>query len=193
MKKRLHVIADTSGSMSEMGKAYLLTNLMRGVSQLLYVQHDLSQRTEYIFWSWGASLKQLGIPQETSSCIHTQGSACFEDLQRFFDQEIGQYGECYVLLLSDGHFPKKDIDAFQAWLSHQTKLNTQVVSVSADADAVKLAKLSTTKRVYAAEQLVVAINRLFLKSKASVTAPRKIAELASTLLAETMDSQEDWE
>ena len=59
MKKRLHVIADTSGSMSEMGKAYLLTNLMRGVSQLLYVQHDLSQRTEYIFWSWGASLKQL--------------------------------------------------------------------------------------------------------------------------------------
>lgn len=192
--KKLHLVADASGSMQEMGKAYLLVSLMRSADQLGLVSAERLPQVDLEFWSWGEVVSELSLSAEGWTAVPGAGRADLAVLQAFIEQELAQHGACYCLILSDGHFVGGELKSFEQWRKKQVNLYAEVVAIGADANLVKLAKLGTGKRVYQANHMLVAIRHLLFGGKGRAALPQSIAELLTkSATAAVQDSTaEDW-
>lgn len=149
MKRKIIIIVDRSGSISESGKSNIEMNAIRAV--WAWCMRNNAQ-TEIHSWSRTVKPALTGL-------VRCSGSADPVTLEQFCGKLPSGSS---VLLLSDGSFPK-DEDAREIGRAAE-KLHLFPVAVGADADRMNLRRISgwmeSDARVYEAAEVLDAVRRL---------------------------------
>ena len=91
------------------------------------------------------------------------------------------------------YFPNSNIVSFQNQLSTFSDLIIRTVAVGADADLLKLKKISTNNSVHLSENISSAIDSTIFGSDESLNAPVSTAQILQSTLAESQEPEEDWD
>jgi hypothetical protein len=166
LPKNLLVVVDCSSSMQDMAKSFVAANLVLYIQQRYLLPSDLYLNDPTIIkWSEGIGSESIQMELERG-WFSTQGSSRTGPLVAHID-EIRSAENCIdpsILLLSDGCWKDAEVEYLYQWV-RKSKLQLNIVSVGADANHLVLKKLATNSRVYAPEDVSLAMNFL---SEASV-------------------------
>lgn len=152
------VVADTSGSMAEHGKAMLTRNLIGYVREL----RRLSDRpwllgdVTVLLWNEQATVVELS-PDAELPLFDVGGRAQLPPMLAALDQGLAGDRQIRVLLLSDGHFSGADVAAFKAWQRGHPTVSVRTLAVGPDAAHAILEKLADPDGAFAAEEVHCAI------------------------------------
>ena len=195
MNKLIGIIVDTSGSMNEMGKIHLQRNLCRYAAQLRFIDQEKYSGSDIRFYKWAQDITQLTIQSDGDiPALKADGVSNLCVLSNFFSQQLNEYERARILILSDGNFPSsEDIKSFQKRLGTYTNLSIRTVAVGADADLLKLKKISTNSTVYLSENIASAIDSTIFGSDEPLIAPSSTAQILQSAPAETEEPEEDWD
>ncbi len=190
----LFIFVDVSGSMSEMGKIHLQRNLCRYAAQLRLIDQEKYSGLNIRFYQWAQSVSEVALQSDGDiPDLNTEGSSNLCVISEFLSQYQSDTGRLMVLILSDGNFPNSDIVSFQNKLGTFTDLIIRTVAVGADADLLKLKKISTNNTVYLSENIASAIDSTIFGSDEPLTAPASTAQILQSEPAETEEPEEDWD
>ena len=194
MNKLIDIIVDTSGSMNEMGKIHLQRNLCRYAAQLRLIDQEKYSGSEIRFYQWAQNVSEAALQSDGDiSALNAEGSSKLCVLSDFLSEHLKDTGRPMVLILSDGNFPNSDIVSFQSQLGTFTDLIIRTVAVGADADLLKLKKISTNNTVYLSENIASAIDSTIFGSDEPLIAPSSTAQILQSAPAETEEPEEDWD
>lgn len=194
MKVPLHIIVDVSGSMNEMGKIHLQRNLCRYAAQLRLIDKEKYSSSDIRFYQWTQNVSEVALQSDGDiPALNAEGSSSLCVLSDFLSQYLNNTGRLMVLILSDGNFPNSDIVSFQNQLGSFTDLIIRTVAVGADADLLKLKKISTNNTVYLSENIASAINSTIFGSDEPLTVPLATDQILQSAPAETEEPEEDWD
>jgi hypothetical protein len=194
MKLPLYIIVDVSGSMNEMGKIHLQRNLCRYAAQLRGVDQQKYASLDIRFYQWVQDISEITIQSDGDiPALNAEGSSNLCDLSDFFSQHLNDTGRSRILILSDGNFANSDIVSFQNQLSKFPDLIIRTVAVGADADLLKLKKLSTNNSVHLSENISSAIDSTIFGSDEPFAIPVSTAQILQSEPAETEEPEEDWD
>jgi hypothetical protein len=194
MKAALYIIVDVSGSMNEMGKIHLQRNLCRYAAQLRLIDQEKYSGSDIRFYQWAQDISEITIQSDGDiPALNAEGSSNLCVLSDFLSQHLNDTGRSMVLILSDGNFLNSDIVSFQNKLGTFTDLIIRTVAVGADADLLKLKKISTNNTVYLSENTASAIDSTIFGSDEPLTAPVSTARILQSAPAETEEPEEDWD
>ena len=191
MKTHLHIIVDVSGSMKEMGKIHLQRNLCRCAAQLRLIDQEKFSSADILFFQWAKNISRIAL--ETTGDIpvlNAAGSSNLCVLSNFLSQHMNDKGRSMFLILSDGNLPNSDIASFRKKLSKFTDLIIRTVAIGADANTLKLKKISTNNTVYFSENIASAIDNTIFGSDETLTAPVSMAQI---LQAAPTEPEDDWD
>ena len=191
MKRTLYIIVDVSGSMNEMGKKHLQRNLCRYAVQLKIIELGNYADFDIHFYQWGQSVSEF-VPQSDGDIplLVVEGSSSLISLSDFLSKNLNDSEDLRVLILSDGNFSSSDILSFKQRMSSLPNLIIRTVAVGADADLLKLKKISSNYCVHLPENIVAAIECTILGSDDRVTTPETAAQIR---ISEPAKSEEDWD
>ena len=194
MKAILNIVIDISGSMNEMGKIHLQRNLCRYVAQLQLIEPEKYANFNIHFYQWAQDVSQITVQSDGDiPAIYTEGTASLDVLVDFLFRNLSITQRALLLVISDGHFTKTDILNFQSQLSSLADLNIRTVAVGADADLLKLKKISSNNSVYLSENIASAIDSTIFGSDEPLMAPVSTAQILQSSPAETEELEEDWD
>jgi len=194
MKVPLYIIIDVSGSMNEMGKIHLQRNLCRYAAQLRLIDQEKYSGSDIRFYQWAQNISEVALQSDGDiPALNAEGSSKLCVLSDFLSQHLNDTGRLMVLILSDGNFPNSDIVSFQNQLGTFSDLIIRTVAVGADADLLKLKKISTNNSVYLSENIASAIDSTIFGSDEPLTAPVSTAQILESEPAETEEPEEDWD
>ncbi|MEQ6970777.1 hypothetical protein [Pectobacterium polaris] len=194
MKAPLYIIVDVSGSMNEMGKIHLQRNLCRYASQLQRIDQEKYLGDKIRFYQWAQNISEITLQRDGDiPVLKAAGSSSLSVLSDFLSQYLNANGRTTVLILSDGNFPNSDIVSFQNQLGTFSGLSIRTVAVGADADLLKLKKISTNCTVYLSENIASAIDSTIVGTDEPWAAPVSIDQILQSAQAETEESEEDWD
>ena len=194
MKVPLYIIVDVSGSMNEMGKIHLLRNLCRYAAQLRLIDQEKYSVADIRFYQWAQNVSEVALQSDGDiPALNAEGSSNLCVLSGFLSKYLKDTGRSMVLILSDGNFPNSDIVSFQNQLSTLTDLIIRTVAVGADADLLKLKKISTNNTVYLSENIASAIDGTIFGSDEPLAAPVSTAQIPQSEPAESEEPEEDWD
>lgn len=194
MKAPLYIIADVSGSMNEMGKIHLQRNLCRYAAQLRLIDQEEYSGSDIRFYQWAQNVSEVAMQCDGDvSALNAEGSSNLRVLSDFLSQHLNDTGRSMVLILSDGNFPNSDIVSFQNQLSTFPDLIIRTVAVGADADLLKLKKISTNNTVYLSENIASAIENTIFGFDEPLAAPASTAQILQSEPAESEEPEEDWD
>jgi len=194
MKTVIYIIVDVSGSMNEMGKTLLQRNLCRYASQLREIDQKKYANVDIRFYEWAQDIFEV-IHQENNDipALKAECSSNLNSLSSFLTKELYGIDKPSVLVLSDGYFERDDFEQFVEWKNNNAEVFIQTVAVGADADLLKLKKISTNNRVYLAENIALAIDSAIFDSDASYIAPDSTAQILQSDSAEAEEVEGDWD
>lgn len=188
----LFIFVDVSGSMNEMGKIHLQRNLCRYAAQLQLIDQDKYSGADIRFYQWAQNVSEVALQSDGNiPALNAEGSSNLCALSDFLSQHVNDTGRSMVLIMSDGNFSNSDIVSFQKQLGTFSNLIIRTVAVGADADLLKLKKISTNKTVYLSENIASAIDGTIFGSDEPLTAPASTAQILQTAPSETDESEED--
>ena len=191
MKTALYIIVDVSGSMNEMGKIHLQRNLCRYAAQLQFIDQEKYTDFEIRFYQWAQNVSEIDVQSDGDiPALDTEGSSSLSVLSDFLSQNLNDTERPMVLILSDGNFSNSDILSFQNLLSSFPDLIIRTVAVGADADLLKLKKISTNNSVHLSENIASAIDCTIFGNDERLTAPESTAQILHT---ETAEPEEAWD
>lgn len=194
MKKNLYIIVDVSGSMNEMGKIHLQRNLCRYAAQLRVIDQEKYTDLDIHFYQWAQDISETTIQSDGDiPAFNAQGSSNLCVLSDFLSQHLNDTERARILILSDGNFSNLDISSFQQQLSSLPDLITHTVAVGADANLLKLKKISTNNSVHLSENISSAIDSTIFGSDEPFAAPVSTAQILQSGSAETEEPEEDWD
>ncbi len=194
MKESLYIIVDVSGSMNEMGKIHLQRNLCRYAAQLQIIDREKHTDLDICFYQWSQNVSKVALQNDGDiPALNAEGSSNLLVLSDFLSQHLNDTERSMVLILSDGNFPSSDIVSFQNQLDGFTDLIIRTVAVGADADLLKLKKISTNNTVYLSENIASAIDSIIFGTDEPLTAPVSTALILQTTLAGSEEPEEDWD
>ena len=194
MKEALYIIVDVSGSMNEMGKIHLQRNLCRYAAQLRGIDQEKYADLDIRFYQWAQDVSEVTLQSDGDiPALNAEGSSNLCVLSDFLSQHLNDTGRARILILSDGNFLNSDIVSFQNQLDTLTDLIIRTVAVGADADLLKLKKISTNNTVYLSENIASAIDSTIFGSDEPLTAPASTAQILQSAQAETEEPEEDWD
>lgn len=194
MKEALYIIIDVSGSMNEMGKIHLQRNLCRYAAQLRGIDQQKYASLDVRFYQWAQDISEITIQSDGDiPALNAEGSSNLCDLSDFLSQHLNDIGRARTLILSDGNFPNSDIVSFQNQLSTFSDLVIRTVAVGADADLLKLKKISTNNSVHLSENISSAIDSTIFGSDEVFAIPVSTAQILQSEPAETEEPEEDWD
>lgn len=194
MKVPLYIIVDVSGSMNEMGKIHLQRNLCRYAAQLRLIDQEKYSGSDIRFYQWAQNVSEVTLQSDGDiPALNAEGFSKLCVLSDFLSQHLNDTGRSMILILSDGNFPNSDIVSFQNKLGTFTDLIIRTVAVGADADLLKLKKISTNNTVYLSENIASAIDSTIFGSDEPLTAPASTAQILQSEPAETEEPEEDWD
>jgi len=125
--------------------------------------------------------------------LNAEGSSNLFVISDFLSQYLNEAGKLMVLILSDGNFPNSDIVSFQKQLDTFSDLIIRTVAVGADADLLKLKKISTNNTVYLSENIASAIDCTIFGYDELLTAPSSTARILQSAPPEIEEPGEDWD
>ncbi|MFA7523590.1 MAG: hypothetical protein WCY71_11760 [Halothiobacillaceae bacterium] len=190
----LFIFVDVSGSMSEMGKIHLQRNLCRYAAQLRLIDQEKYSGLNIRFYQWAQSVSEIVLQSDGNiPALNAEGSSNVCALSDFLSQHVNDTGRSMVLIMSDGNFSNSDIVSFQKQLGTFSNLIIRTVAVGADADLLKLKKISTNNAVYLSENIASAIDGTIFGSDEPWTAPASTAQILQTVRSETEEPEEDWD
>ena len=194
MKAPLYIIVDVSGSMNEMGKIHLQRNLCRYAAQLRLIDQGKYSCSDIRFYQWAQNVSELALQSDGDiPALNAEGSSTLCVLSDFLSQHLNDTVKSMVLILSDGNFSNSDIVSFQNKLGTFTDLIIRTVAVGADADLLKLKKISTNNTVYLSENIASAIDSTIFGSDEPPAAPVSTDQILQSEPAETEEPEEDWD
>nr|WP_289057326.1 hypothetical protein [uncultured Psychrobacter sp.] len=194
MKVPLYIIVDVSGSMNEMGKIHLQRNLCRYAAQLQLIDQEKYSGSDIRFYQWAQNISEVALHSDGDiPALNAEGSSKLCVLSDFLSQHLNDTGRLMVLILSDGNFPNSDIVSFQNQLSIFPDLIIRTVAVGADADLLKLKKISTNNSVHLSENIPSAIDSTIFGSDEPFAIPVSTAQILQSEPAETEEPEEDWD
>lgn len=194
MKESLYIIVDVSGSMNEMGKIHLQRNLCRYAAQLRGIDQQKYASLDIRFYQWAQDISEITIQSDRDiPALNAEGSSNLCDLSDFLSQYLNDTGSARILILSDGNFPNSNIVSFQNQLSKFPDLIIRTVAVGADADLLKLKKISTNNSVHLSENISSAIDSTIFGSDEPLTPPVSTAQILQSEPAETEEPEECWD
>jgi len=194
MKAPLYIIVDVSGSMNEMGKIHLQRNLCRYAAQLRLIDQDKYSGADIRFYQWAQNVSEVALQSDGDiPALNAEGSSNLCDLSDFLSQHLNDAGSARTLILSDGNFPNSNIVSFQNQLSTFSDLIIRTVAVGADADLLKLKKISTNNSVHLSENISSAIDSTIFGSDEPFAIPVSTAQILQSEPAETEEPEEDWD
>lgn len=190
----LYIFVDVSGSMDEMGKIHLQRNLCRYASQLRLIDQEKYSGSDIRFYQWAQNVSEITVQSDGDiPALDAEGSSKLCVLSDFLSQHLNDTGRLMVLILSDGNFPNSDIVSFQNQLGTFSDLIIRTVAVGADADLLKLKKISTNNSIYLSENIASAIDSTIFGSDEPLTTPASTAQILQTVPSETEEPEEDWD
>jgi hypothetical protein len=137
------VVADTSGSMREHGKAMLVRNLLAHVRESAQDATGASWASAPILVRWGSDASVLTVPaHEDLPVLPVGGRAAISPLLTLLDELVTDGGLIRLLVLSDGHLADADVTAFRAWLRRRPNVSVHAIAVGPDAVTAALARLT---------------------------------------------------
>ena len=188
---KLFIIIDTSGSMNELGKIHLQRNLCRYVAQLQLIDQGKYADIDIHFYKWAQNISEIVLQSDGSiTNLNTQGSSSLNILSDFLFQNLNITEGSKILILSDGNFSNSNILSFHSQLSSISDLIIRTVAVGADADLMKLKKVSTNNSVYLSEDIASAFDCVFFESDEQLAIPISTDQILSS---ELVESEEDWD
>jgi hypothetical protein len=194
MKVPLYIIVDVSGSMNEMGKIHLQRNLCRYAAQLRLIDQEKYSGSDIRFYQWAQNVSEVALQSDgIFPALNAEGSSNLCDLSDFLSQHLNDAGSARTLILSDGNFPNSNIVSFQNQLSTFSDLIIRTVAVGADADLLKLKKISTNNSVHLSENISSAIDSTIFGSDEPFAIPVSTAQILLSEPAETEEPEEDWD
>jgi len=158
MNPNLHVIADTSGSMKEMGKIHLLRNLCRYASRLKTLNPQVHSNLNMLFFQWSAEVAKVTPEDGDIPPLSARGPSDLGALAAFLREARGEDRALRALVLSDGHFSRAEAEDLAQELGSRPRVRLRAVAVGADADLTRLKKISSNGRVYRAEDIASAVS-----------------------------------
>ena len=180
--------------MNEMGKIHLQRNLCRYATQLRLIDQEKYSSSDIRFYQWTQNVSEVALQSDGDiPALNAEGSSSLCVLSDFLSQYLNNTGRLMVLILSDGNFPNSDIVSFQNQLGSFTDLIIRTVAVGADADLLKLKKISTNNTVYLSENIASAINSTIFGSDEPLTVPLATDQILQSAPAETEEPEEDWD
>ncbi len=194
MNKLIDIIVDTSGSMNEMGKIHLQRNLCRYAAQLRFIDQEKYTGLDIRFYEWAQDITQLTIQRDGDiPALNAKGSSKLCVISDFLSQYLNDTGRLMVLILSDGNFPNSDIVSFQKQLGKFSNLIIRTVAVGADADLLKLKKISTNNSVHLSENISSAIDSTIFGFDEPFAIPVSTAQILQFAQTETEEPEGDWD
>lgn len=194
MKAPLYIIVDVSGSMNEMGKIHLQRNLCHYAAQLRLIDQEKYSDADIRFYQWAQNVSEVALQSDGDiPALNAEGSSNLCVLSDFLSEYLKDTRRSMVLILSDGNFSNSDIVSFQNQLSTLTDLIIRTVAVGADADLLKLNKISTNNTVYLSENIASAIDGTIFGSDEPLAAPVSTAQIPQSEPAESEEPEEDWD
>jgi hypothetical protein len=189
MKAALNIIVDVSGSMNEMGKIHLQRNLCRYAAQLQLIDQEKYTDFDIRFYQWAMDVSKIALQSDGDiPVLKTAGSSSLCVLSDFLSQNQNDSERLLVLILTDGNIPNSDILSFQNNLGSFPDLIIRTVAVGADADLLKLMKISNNDSVHLSENIASAIDCTIFSTDERKTAPVSTAQILQTQPA---DPEED--
>jgi len=122
--------------------------------------------------------------------LNTRCSSSLNISCDFLFQNLNSTERSKVLILSDGNFSNSNILSFHSQLSSISDLIIRTVAVGADADLMKLKKVSTNNSVYLSEDIASAFDCVFFESDEQLAIPISTDQI---LRSELVESEEDWD
>ena len=127
----VHLVCDTSGSMSDGGKSFIMRTLVTTIAQ--WVSYGYG-RTEIALWAWGSEVRRIPgwgtrseFPEELLSCAGTaNGSSLI--------QSLGDKPDGKVLLFTDGFLSRDDARALKRWKDNLPSNVLRIITIGADAN-----------------------------------------------------------
>jgi hypothetical protein len=190
----LFIFVDVSGSMNEMGKIHLQRNLCRYAAQLRLIDQEKYSGLDIRFYQWAQNVSEVVLPSDGDiPALNAEGSSNLCVISDFLSQHLNDTGRSMVLIMSDGSFPNSEIVSFQNQMGTFTNLIIRTVAVGADADLLKLKKISTNNTVYLSENIASAIDSTIFGSDELLTAPISTARILESAQTEIEEPGEDWD
>lgn len=190
----LFIFVDVSGSMNEMGKIHLQRNLCRYAAQLRLIDQEKYSGLDIRFYQWAQNVFEVVLQSDGDiPVLNAEGSSNLCALSNFLSQYLNDTGRLMVLILSDGNFPNSDIVSFQKQLGTFSNLIIRTIAVGADADLLKLKKISANNTVYLSENIASAIDSIIFGSDELLTAPVSTARILESAQTEIEEPGEDWD
>lgn len=193
MKNTLNIIVDVSGSMNEMGKIHLQRNLCRYAAQLRLIDPENYSGSDIRFYQWAQNISEVVLQSDGDiPTLNAEGSSKLCVLSDFLSLHLNDTRRARVLILSDGNFDREGFKKFETWKKeHNTNL-IRTVAVGADADLLKLKKISTNNTVYLSENIASAIKSTIFGSDEPLAAPVSTDQILQFPPAED-ESEEAWD
>ncbi|ELI9035116.1 hypothetical protein ABMZ78_09800 [Morganella morganii] len=190
----LFIFVDVSGSMNELGKIHLQRNLCRYAAQLRLIDQEKYSGLDICFYQWEQNVSEVVLQSDGDiPALKAEGSSNLCVISDFLSQYLNDTGRLMVLILSDGNFPNSDIVSFQKQLGTFSNLMIRTVAVGADADLLKLNKISTNNSVHLSENISSAIDSTIFGSDEPFAIPVSTAQILQSEPAETEEPEEDWD
>lgn len=194
MNEPLYIIVDVSGSMNEMGKIHLQRNLCRYAAHLRLIDQEKYSVADIRFYLWAQNISEVALQSDGNiPALNAEGPSNLCVLSDFLSEYLKDNRRSMVLILSDGNFSNSDIVNFQNQLGTLTDLIIRTVAVGADADLLKLKKISTNNTVYLSENIASAIDGTIFGSDEPLAAPVSTAQIPQSEPTESEEPEEDWD
>lgn len=187
----LILIFDVSGSMIEMGKIHLQNNLCRYAYQIQTIDQEKYADYDFSFYQWSQNVVNIDMQNDGGIALSdAEGTSNLSALSDFLLKKLNDTERLRVVVLSDGNFFNSDILSFREKVSSFPDLVIRTIAVGADADLLKLRKISTSNDVHLAEDIASAIDKSVFGSDESMPAPESMAQI---LQLEPAEPEEDWD
>lgn len=145
MNKKINIVVDSSGSMSEEDKNAVVKYLLNGISNVM----ELSDfhGVEFELYQWGKNSKKLGCLNNVK--IEFTGRATIEGLN-VLSQTIDENQP--IIFISDGNFEVENINILQ-------NMSNDIIPVfvGTDANRVLLKEVAANKVIYSVTDFMQAL------------------------------------
>lgn len=147
----LHLVCDTSGSMCEAGKAFIMRTLVKSVAQWMLYGHGRTE--EVTLWAWGSDACRLAdwdtnseYPDELLSCTGTANAL-------LLIQSLGDKPDGKVMIMTDGFWAQDDARNLRRWMGGLPSNTLRIIKIGPDANS----QLKGTN-IFESEELFAALD-----------------------------------
>jgi hypothetical protein len=170
------VIADSSGSMQELGKTMLVRNLINHIRMVGRLRNRPDWLEELVVLRWSDKIEVIRLSSDDDlPNWDVEGRLQIAPLIEALNGLVGGSKWSRILLLSDGHWATSDVQAFKKWNRTRSMVSVRALSIGPDSARSVLTKVSDGGS-FQAEDIVPAIASWPLLS--DVQLPHAVGELS---------------